>query len=491
MIEKKTTKAEETAELSLGRESLVGFVGKLIIGLFGFVGIVYFFRELGAAGIGVYYTLLAGAKLGIQLQDGVTTAIRKRISEVSADQSRYLGLSFITWATVSGLVASSVIIANPLLRKYIEAPEYLLGGVAMLASLGLFALTNQFYIGIGNPGKANWNDAFRSIVTFAIQVSLLILGYMEFGLIWGFIIGNLVVAVCVFGLIRVRPMLPSKTELRRTMSFAKWSLPSGILNNVYTRLDVLFLWWFVGPTAVGLYEPALRMTVPATFVAASISQSLVVKSSGLDSQNRSVVEDLQNSLKYAGLIAIPIFFGSLAISNSIMRYIFGASAAPAATALVGLALFQLFSSYWKIMSSVVGGVDRPDLNVKVGAITVAFNIPIAIILVQRYGLEGVVAGTVLAELFRLVIGWRVVTGLFDNPGLPNEVLQQLFAGVVMFGVIEIMTSTGVIMITNLLWLALVVGLGAAVYFATLIGVSRHFRKTVQIVIGETVSLYNP
>lgn len=488
MADRKTTNAEETAELSLGRASLVGFLGKLILGVFGFVGIVYFFRELGAAGIGVYYTLMAGAKLGMQLQNGVTTAIRKRISEVSSNQNEYLGLAFITWATVSGLAASAVIIGEPFFRTYIEAPEFLPGGVAMLASLGLFTLINQFYIGIGNPGKANWTDAFRSIVTFAAQITLLILGYMEFGLIWGFVIGNLVVAASVFGLIRVRPTLPSKTEIRRTVSFAKWSLPSGILNNVYTRLDVLFLWWFVGPAAVGLYEPALRMTIPATFVAASISQSLVVKSSGLDSQNRSVVEDLQNSLKYTGLIAIPIFFGSLAIPKSLMSNIFGTSASAAATALVGLALFQVLSSYWKVLNSVVDGVDRPDLNVKVGAITVAFNIPIAILLVQRYGLEGVVAATVLAELFRLLIGWRVVTGLFGNPGLPDEVLQQLLAGVVMFGVIEIVTSTGMITISNLFWLALIVGLGAAVYFATLIGVSRHFRHTVKIVIGETFNL---
>jgi len=459
-----------------------------VLGLFGFVGIVFFFRELGAAGIGVYYTLLAGAKLGITIQSGVTSAIRKRISEVDSDQRRYLGLGIITWASVSILAAGVVLVGGQLLRSHIDGPEYLPGGVAMLASLGLFTLINQIFIGIGNPGKANWTDALRSIVMFGAQVGLLVLGYMQFGLIAGFVVGNVVVAASVFALIRIRPKLPSMVEIRRTLKFAKWSLPSGILNNVYTRLDVFVLWWFIGPTAVGLYEPALRLTIPATFVAASISQSLVVKSSGLDSQNRSVVGDLENSLKFAGLLAVPIFFGSLAISESLMSIIFGPTASAASTALVGLALFQVFSSYWKVFGSVIDGVDRPDLSVKIGLITVTFNVPVALVLVDQYGLEGVVAATVLAELFRIALGWLTVTDLFENPDFPIEIVQQLFAGLLMFAVVKAISVTNVVTIDSVLPLGAVVLVGSMVYFSVLTVVSRQFRHTIQAVFADTIPL---
>lgn len=487
MTRESRTKSDDTADLPLGRSSLVGFGGKVVLASFGFIGIAYFFRELGAAGIGVYYTLVAGTKLAAQFQGGVNKAIMKRVSEVSADQSAYFGVGLLAWLGITVASAIAVVVGSPIVARYVSSTDYLVGCVVMVSSLALFTVLNQFYIGIGNPGKGNWTDAVRSILMLAFQVLFLVIGYNEFGLIGGFVLGNVGTAAVLVFLVKVRPRLPSKEVIQRTAAFAKWSVPNGFVNNVYSRLDVLFLWWFVGPAAVGLYEPALRMTVPATFVAASISQSLAVKSSGLDSQNRSVVEDLRNSLKYAGLIAIPIFFGALSIPEVLMGTIFGPSATAAAVALIGLAMFQFLNSYWKVLSSVIDGVDRPDLKVKLGAVTVVFNIPIAIVLVQAYGLEGIVAATVLAELFRLVIGWGIIIKLFGNPGLPRETVQQLFAGVVMFVVIEGIT-TAIVSVTSLFWLALVVGSGAVVYFTVLAGVSHHFRHTTRIVIGETISL---
>lgn len=138
------------------------------------------------------------------------------------------------------------------------------------------------------------------------------------------------------------------------------------------------------------------------------------------------------------------------------------------------------------MSYVILGIDRHDLNLKIVLSALALNVPLAVVLVSEYGLIGVIIATVVAELFRLVLSTVVVTHLFGFPGVPREIFEQLFAGVVMFGVIEMLMASSVVQITTVYVLAFVVGTGAVVYFLALIAVSRKFRNTTRIVVGETL-----
>jgi hypothetical protein len=59
--------------------------------------------------------------------------------------------------------------------------------------------------------------------------------------------------------------------------------------------------------------------------------------------------------------------------------------------------------------------------------------------------------------------------------------EQVLAGVAMLGVVVGLREY-VVSIQSLLWLVVVVGTGAAVYFAFLLAVSAHFRDTLRAVL---------
>lgn len=495
------TKEEDTAELSLTRSTLIGVGGKTALALIGFAGIVFFYREIGASRFGIYYTVLAAGKLTMSVQGGITTAIKKRVSEVNSNQSMFLGAGLLTLClfTLFGIVSIYIVsisapavidIAAKLhvattIKRLVGSPQYLFAALAIAVSLGLFGLANQFYAGVGSPGKAIWVDALRSVATVGTQAALIIAGFQEFGLIWGFVGGTVVTAAIVLFSIQVTPRLPSWDTITRTVSFAKWSVLSGIIGQMYSRFDVLLLTLVLGSTASGIYAPALQLTVPAAFVGSSIGSSLSVKSSGLSSMDKSVADDVRNGFSYAGLIAIPILFGASALPEQLMVIIFGPSASAGALALVGLAAFQLLRSFQYPLGSAIHGLDRPDIGFKILLLTLSTNIPIALLLVHFYGLLGVVVATVIAESVRAFLSYVFLARLTAPPGLPREVLEQVFAGIVMFGVIEGATQVGLTP-TGQLTLSFIIVFGAAVYFAVLTLVSHHFRSMALKIFYEII-----
>jgi O-antigen/teichoic acid export membrane protein len=470
-----------SANLSLGRETVIGFGAKLVLAAIGFAGIVIFYRLLGPKTVGEYYTILAGVLLAGQVVNGLSNAIRKRVSEVDTSAAEYLGAGLLAWSIQLPL---AVVVGFVVLRVVSEmTPTHVALAVGMLASHTLFALVNRVYAASGYPGKSTWADAIRSLLTFGAQVGFVLYGLAELGLMAGYLLATLVSAAGVWGRLQLVPTVPTRRALSRLYDFARWSIPTTFTEDLYRRVDVLILSALVGSTAVGLYEPALRLTIPATFVSMTVGTSLTVKASGLSSLGRDVFQDLKNAVSYTSVFAIPLFFGAVAIAEPLMRTVYGPSATAGATALMGLALFQLFNSFRIPFDNVVDGIDRPELRLFISALTVAVNVPGAVYLGVRFGLEGVVLATILAEAVRVLAFQAVSYRLFGEFVLPRPLVEQVASGGVMYLVVEFVRSSGLV-ITGWPWLVAVLAIGGATYFLVLTLISPHFKLTVQNTLAQ-------
>lgn len=476
----------KASELDIGREALVTFGAKMVLAAIGFVGVVIFARELGPDLLGVYFFLIAGAKLSVEATGGVATAVKKRVSEVNTEPGEYLTVGLVFHMGLVIIGALLAVLLRPLLERFFGPAQYALWVVLIVAALGTFAVTNRLYSGIGHPGASQWVDAMRSLLTLAVQLLLLfVAGFGVFGLVLGLVVGTIISAAASWWLSGVRPRLPTRDTIRWTAAFAKWSVPNGFMQKTYDRVDVLIVGALVGSGAVGLYEPALRLTVPATFVAIGIGNSLVVKASALDSLDRDVVHDLRNAVSYTCLLSIPIFFGALAMPRALMSTVFGPGFGAGWLALVGLAGFQFFNTLRMPFSNVFNGVDRPDLQFRVGLFTLMVHLPLAVGLGIEYGLAGVVAATVIAEAGRVFAYEYLARELFGKHVLPRPLGEQIVAGGIMFLVVAGLRR--VIAIGSWVPLFALVGVGAVVYFGSLTAISGHFRLTVKEVLGPVYS----
>jgi O-antigen/teichoic acid export membrane protein len=156
-------------------------------------------------------------------------------------------------------------------------------------------------------------------------------------------------------------------------------------------------------------------------------------------------------------------------------------------ALVGMTLFQLFKVYGTPFGTVIQATDRPKLTFRVGIVVIVFHLPLAVGLGHLFGLLGVIASSVLAELLRFGIYQLIAHRLFGGIVLTRPMFSQFVAGGIMFVAVELLTRYEVT-ISNWVWLLIVIGFGAGTYFVALLAVSAHFRQTLRYVIPQ---LSNP
>ncbi|SFR41357.1 lipopolysaccharide biosynthesis protein [Halogeometricum limi] len=477
---------KSSLDLNLKSEALSAVTSKVAMAALGFAGVVIFANELGAEGLGLYYLLLAPSQIIAKVQTGVGTALKKRISEAQTQAGEYISIGLLTHVVVTAVTVAVVVLFGSVLQRYIDAFEQPVLIALIVASFGLFEVAFKVFEGSGYPARASWMDTVRSVLTLGLQLVFLFMGYAVYGLVGGYVLAAIVTAVAMLVNTGVQPTMPSRTALGRTWSFSKWSVPNSLLSASYFRMDVIILGiLFVSTDPVAAYETSLRLSQVAAYFAASISAPLVVKMSGLSSIGESVEFDLKNAMSYVGLFALPIFFGALAIPEALMVTVFGPTFSGAGPVLIGLALFQVLNSYRQPIDALIEATDRPKLKFRVMLVTVVVNVALAFPLGWEFGVIGVVAATVIAELTRFVLYQTVAYREFGRPVATRPMFHQAVAAATMFVAVELVTRE--FRIAGWLDLLFVVGFAGVVYFVALTVLSDHFRDLVSSTLSQLVS----
>lgn len=479
---------KDTKSLHIGQEALYSLISKLAMAIVGFGGTLVFARTLGPSGLGVYQTALAVAFVFAKISDGVADAVRKRISEVNTDPREFFGAGLIFHGGVIFVVLLGFVLLIDPASKYFGTLPITIGVIAVIATVGLFNIVNQLYAGIGYPARSSWIDTVRSAITLSFQLVFLWVGFEVFGLLMGLAFGTLVAILLSAIAAGVRPTIPAQQTIERVYIFARWSVPTGLLTNLYSSADIIIITTVVGSTASGQYTAAMQLVMPAALLASSIRNALEVRASGRSSAGQAVDHDLANAISYTGLFAIPILFGALAMPQAIPRTVFGNEFSSAGTALVGMALFQVGNVYAKPFEATFGGIDRPDVIFRVNAAILFIHLPLAILLGIQYGLVGVVGTTVFAEGVRILAYQFLTYRQFNQIIVPRPVGEQLLGALVMFLIVESLLT--VINVQNWMILIFLIGSGAFVYFGVLLTVSSNFRHTVAHTVPFDISRFS-
>jgi len=137
-----------------------------------------------------------------------------------------------------------------------------------------------------------------------------------------------------------------------------------------------------------------------------------------------------------------------------------------------------------VLTSVIYGIDRPDINTRVSALTLAINVALGVALTLAYGAIGVVvATTAVAETLRYALSAVVVKRELSSVVLfPRTLGEQFAAGAVMF--VVVVAAERAVPIDHWYQLLAVVALGAAVYGVTLTAI-RKLRVTIRGVVRSS------
>ncbi len=379
-------------------------------------------RALGPSDYGL---LTLSATLVSWVQWTITSALSRPAIKFVSQSPRPLevGSAIIRIYTVLGMMGAAVMvllagtIARSLDDPALAAPIRLFA--VDIVIFGLAQAHRSVLIGLGLYYERAWASAARWLVRLGVIVLLIWLG---FG-ITGAILGSIGASLAEFAVARwyVRPPF-SKTARMPAGIWVEYMVPVTLVAislRLFDRLDIVLLKALGGSAAdAGMYGAAQNLAgVPGLF---ALSFSPLVLSSltrarhqGHDGAGRTFAEF---ALRIAVLV-IPFVALAAACAHEIVRFVFGATFAPAGSTLailLGSAMSMLVIS---VTTAVLLAFEKPSWA---AWLTVPL-VPIAsiahLIVIPSFGAAGAAtvttltaAGAAIATLITVHAAWSVLPG---------------------------------------------------------------------------------
>lgn len=463
-----------------GIQVLKGFAGNILTAVIGFVGSILFARVLGPTGYGAFYVISAVVKLADNPVKGFSTAGKKRLSESDARASEIAGGALLVGALVTLVLCPLVLLFGiPFVNVEGEREFFVILFVGML----FFKLLQPLIAGSGKFGAPTLLDSGRSFFTITFQLTLVLLGWGVGGMVVGLALGSAVMLPFSFRVLEIHPAWPSLDVVRNMWEYARWSMPKSVVGSAISRMDVVLLSTVLTTGAAGQYRVAMNVLIPATFVSGVIGSGVFIKTSESVSQDESPRERIELGIGFTSILAIPIFFGALAMSVDIVTTIYGNQYKVAGTLLIGLAAYKLFETQSDQLLSAISGFDRPDLRFYISLGVLVTNVTLGIILLSEIGILGIVVATLITGALRWLVSLYLTRQLIDFDILPDPLRKQFAAGLIMLAVVlPLHRTVGVAWWGELLAL---VSVGAIVYGVVLLIISSHLRVALRSLANQT------
>jgi O-antigen/teichoic acid export membrane protein len=427
---------------------------------------------------------------------GLGSALTKRISE-GENQSAYLGSALALGLGVLTVVSLVILAASGVVASYFEVG--LVAVPLVLALAWTKVLRNLFQAalkGLSRVGRAGALSFVELFVRSALGIALVTVGWQFFGLVGGAIAGLVVSTALTVYIIPLRVGRPSLDRVRSLLSFVKYSFFQGIAGRLYDNVDIIVIQTVLGSAATGVYSVAFRFTLALSIFSGSISQaSLPEISKHATAGNVDRVEEVfTDAVVFSTVLAVPAVVGMALLAEPILVTLFGgqffnAEYAPlgATVAVIAIAI-QIPDGMRSVFSSVVNGLDRPDITLRADLALIAVNAGLDILLVPTVGIAGAaVASLVGITVSAAYMGYR----LFDVLDLPASVFPvrplvgEVGAALFMGGCVYWLREA--IHLPQLYEIAVLVPAGVVAYGVAVMVVSRAIRERMWGILADVLA----
>jgi len=301
-----------------------------------------------------------------------------------------------------------------------------------------------------------------------LQVPLIAVGGYFYG-VPGALVGH--VARCLPQVLRIREYVGRKpdpgvtvTSNMKVVGRNSW-LSSIIGMVVWTRIELFFLGAFFGAGEIGHYAAGLTL---AGLVVQLPNQMLGGLTPHIGAHHDKGNIDLvrvtfARTMRWLGLIVVPICLGGAAIMGELLPLLFGsefAEAVPMARVLLAFAFLTAFST---IPSIVINACERSDFFLFVAPVSAVLSIAVFALVVPQWGGIGAAWGRTLVHgiwlVWLLAFCWRRLSIPVNVGDLLRIGLAALACASAAYGVL--------LEIGGIAGLVLAVAAGAAVYAVAL------------------------
>lgn len=429
------------------RNSAIGMAAQLAIKVLSFGFTVLIVRRLGSAAFGQYAAVLAFGMAFAFISDlGLSTfAVREvarlRDQQDGAAQINALYSTMLRLRLSLTVVAASLLIGTGWLVGYSPA---MIGALA-LGAIGLFSYSVQGTCEAMLAGFERLDLPARAKVL--AQLTFVCLGTVALAThagYYGLIIANQIgIAVLTYVCWRTAHRL----GLRRVgASYMAWrrllraSLPFAIIGftlGLSYKFDTILLSIFRGDAETGYYNAAYSLVFATVVLSNVINTALYPSLTRQATTNAAQLTPLyERAMRYLLLASLPIAMGGSLLAGPLITFLYGATYAPAASALqlIIWVVPLMYASEFLGYVVLIGGNERHAARTVL--LSTGLNIGCNLLLIPYFGLLAAAAMTVVTEavlvaqyVWRLwptlrTLHWRAILGrpLLATLGMGGAVL---------------------------------------------------------------------
>jgi O-antigen/teichoic acid export membrane protein len=414
------------------KNALSGVGAELIGGGLNFIALLIIARSAGVDGFGIFSFVLAFSGLFQLVADfGLSNILVREISTHRGQLDRYLGaaksliwiLSFLTFAIMVGTI--HLIGRSPEVVRL----SYLMG----LAVLAMFHVTG--YAAVFRAFEVMELNALGFVLHKVFLLGCVLLTIFVEGGLTGFALSYLAANLALWGfnylLVRrryVRPRMIMDRPLWRELLTEAYPLGIGmILRRATWHVDSLLLTWLSLPSAVGLYNAAYRIIQSISLLPMALTIPLYpVFSRMAESSHETLWAAYQKSLKFLGIVSIPMAVGLSVLSERIIGLLYGEAYLPSAQALTVLSWVVVLLFPTSLYLYLYTALGRQRLYTFCVGASLGINIVLDLVLIPTFGFMGACYATLIAEIVLFGLGYYGLVKL-GGPAAFWEVLWRPLA----------------------------------------------------------------
>jgi len=269
--------------------------------------------------------------------------------------------------------------------------------------------------------RANIPASFASFITYvALVTGTLVFGWGLMGLATATFVSRTVEALVRYLGVRHRlrgtPRVPLPADLSaRMFTFSKQNLVLlGLGLIVWDRSELLLLKHFSDVTQVAFYSLAFSISNQLLMAPRAFSTSIgytIFAQYGRDW--RRLESLMQNATRYVALIAFPMFLGMAAITEPLIRLVYGQRYLAVIPVLWVLSIFAIPRSFQSHSESLLQATETQGFMVRWLAVSAVVNLSLDFLLIPRYGALGAGIANGLAQTFAVGGVWVKATSVLQ------------------------------------------------------------------------------
>ncbi|MBI5032276.1 MAG: oligosaccharide flippase family protein [Chloroflexi bacterium] len=403
-------RGDESSEVHVvAKNSILPMATSLLLKVFPFALALLSLRILGPTGTGRYAWAATVFFFANTITDfGLGILVTREISRDRSQANRYLTntiiLRVILWAIT--LVPFMLV---PMI--YGVATDAATAFALLMIGLLPSSLAASFAFLFNAYERFEYRvavDFTTQLLSFALQVIALLLGYGIVGLATASIITNLFTLIAFVYLVRRSLFIPHvqvDRTLIRWMFFESYPLMlNNLLSSLFFRIDILILQPLKGDAIVGYYKTAYSFIdnlnfIPSNFTLAIFPALTRYAVSAKEAMLRAYIM----SLKILLWIALPITVGTIFIAPELITFFGGDAYLPhSAIALRYLIWFLPFSFINSVTHYVLIALGQQRFLTKAFVIGVVFNVSANLVAIPELGYVGAALVTVFSEMVLLI-----------------------------------------------------------------------------------------